>query len=57
MFEVPMDDTNDQLALAYEEQEQIGMETLDRLLAAGAREDDVKYIAWMAGLVKWEPRV
>ncbi len=45
----------DERQMAFLEQEQLGMETLDRIYLAGARESDVKYIAWMAGLTNWKP--
>lgn len=54
MSEVEMEPLSE-IDMAFLEQEQIGCEVCDRLLAAGANEDDVKYIAWMAGLVNWKP--
>jgi hypothetical protein len=40
---------------ANRETEQMGEEALDRCLEAGANLEDLKYVAWMAGLTKWTP--
>jgi hypothetical protein len=40
---------------ADRELQQMMCEALDRCLKAGAKQDDLKLLAWQAGLTNWKP--
>lgn len=52
-----MNSMEQEYAEADRELQFLGYEALDRCLKTGAREDDLKYIAWLAGLTDWKPDV
>lgn len=44
------DDIDQRMAEADRELQQMGEEALQRIAQTGAREDDIKFVAWLAGL-------
>ena len=44
------DDIDQRMAQADLELQQMGEEALQRMAQSGAKEDDIKFVAWLAGL-------
>lgn len=53
MFELPSADQ--EMAEADKEIQQMACEALDRCLQAGAKPDDLTFLAWQAGVGFWKP--